>query len=120
MPVKYDTELYKLKAELCKTFSDPKRLMIISELRVGEKSVGDLIQALQSPQSVVSRHLAILRHRGIVKARREGVSIFYSLTDAKIVDACDIVHEVLLNQIAENREIADKFTKLTPGMKGER
>lgn len=109
MTGKYDTELYRLKAELCKTFSDPKRLMIISELQSGEKSVGDLVNALQSPQAVVSRHLAVLRHRGIVKSRREGVCIYYSLTNIKITEACDIVHQVLLDQIARNREIADKL-----------
>ena len=109
MPEKYDLELYKLKAELCKTFSDPKRLMIISELRSGEKSVGELVEILKSPQAAVSRHLALLRHRGIVKARREGVSIYYSLTSPRIVDACDIVHEVLLEQVARNREIAEKL-----------
>ena len=111
MPEKYDTDLYKLKAELCKTFSDPKRLMIISELRGGEKSVGELIAALQTPQAVVSRHLAVLRHRGVVKTRREGVSVFYSLTSPKIIDACDIVHEVLLDQMARNKEMADKFRR---------
>ena len=109
MAEQYNLELYKLQAELCKTFSDPKRLMIISELRGGEKSVGELVEILQSPQAVVSRHLAILRHRGIVKARREGVSIYYSLTSPRIVDACDIVHEVLLEQVARNREMADKL-----------
>ncbi len=109
MSNKYDTELYKLKAELCKTFSDPKRLMIISELRGGEKSVGDLVEILQSPQAVVSRHLAVLRNRGVVKARRDGVCIYYSLANIRIIDACDIVHEVLLDQIAKNREIADKL-----------
>jgi ArsR family transcriptional regulator len=108
MPEKYDADLYKLKAELCKTFSDPKRLIIISELRDGEKAVGELVATLKIPQAVVSRHLAILRNRGVVKARREGVSVFYSLTSLKIIDACDIVHEVLLDQMARNREIAEK------------
>ena len=109
MPDKYDSELFKLKAELCKTFSDPKRLMIINALRGGEKSVGDLVEVLQSPQSVVSRHLAVLRSRGVVETRRDGVYIYYSLANLKIVDACDIVHEVLLEQIAKNRAIADKL-----------
>jgi DNA-binding transcriptional ArsR family regulator len=110
MPIKYNLEMYKQKAELCKTFSDPTRLMIISELRDGEKSVGELVDTLQSPQAVISRHLAVLRHRGVVKARREGVSIYYSLTNLKIVSACDIVHEILLEQAASNREMADKLT----------
>ena len=107
--MKYSAELYKLKAELCKTFSDPKRLMIISELREGEKSVGELAENIQSPQAVVSRHLALLRHRGIVQARRDGVSIYYSLTDSKILEACDIVHEVLMTQVSRNRELAEKL-----------
>lgn len=105
----YDYELYKLKAELCKTFADPKRLMIISELRHEEKTVGHLTRVLQIPQAVVSRHLAVLRSRGVVKTRREGVSIYYRLANRKIVDACDIVHEILLEQVAKNREIAEKL-----------
>ena len=109
MPDKYDADLFKLKAELCKTFSDPKRLIIISELRGGEKSVGELVAALQTPQAAISRHLAVLRHRGVVQARRDGVSMYYSLTSPKIVEACDIVHEVLLDQMARSRAIADKL-----------
>jgi ArsR family transcriptional regulator len=110
MPTKNDQELYKLKAELCKTFADPKRLMIINELRDGEKSVGEIVATLESPQAVVSRHLAVLRQRGIVKARREGVCIYYSLANARIIAACDIVHEVLLDQMAKNRVMAEKLS----------
>jgi DNA-binding transcriptional ArsR family regulator len=111
MPEKYNLELYRQKAELCKTFSDPTRLMIISELRSGEKSVGELVDALRSPQAVISRHLAVLRHRGVVKARREGVSRFYSLTNPKIINACDLVQEILLEQAADSRKMADKLTR---------
>jgi ArsR family transcriptional regulator len=50
-----------------------------------------------------------LRSRGIVTTRREGVSIYYNLTDPKIVDACDIVQEILLAQVARNRELAEKI-----------
>jgi ArsR family transcriptional regulator len=105
----YDIELFRRKAELCKTFSDPKRLMIISELRGGEKSVSDLVVALQVPQAVVSRHLAILRNRGVVVTRRDGVNIYYRLVDFKIIEACDIIHEILLDQAARNREIAERL-----------
>lgn len=104
-----DMELFKLKAELCKTFSDPKRLMIINELRGGEQAVGDLVETLGVPQAVISRHLAVLRHKGVVNTRREGVNVYYSLANAKIVEACDIVHEVLMAQVASNREMAEKL-----------
>lgn len=109
MADKPDLELYKLKAELCKTLSDPKRLIIISELRDGEKQVGDLANSLQIPPAVVSRHLALLRNRGIVKPRRKGTKVYYSLTDPKIGEACDMVHEVLLNQITKNKELAERL-----------
>ena len=109
MSTKHDLELYKLKAELCKTFSDPKRLIIIEELRDGEKAVGDLAQVLLIPQAVVSRHLAILRNRGVVKTRREGTNVYYRLTNQKIYEACDLVHEILLNQIEENKELAEEL-----------
>ncbi len=102
-------ELYKLKAELCKTFSDPKRLVIINELRTGEKSVGDLAQALGLGQAVVSRELAILRDRGVVTPRREGTSVYYSLSDPKIVMACDLIHEVLINRMEKNRELTERL-----------
>ena len=104
-----DIELYKLKAELCKTFADAKRLMIISELRHGERTVGHLTQVLQAPQAVVSRHLAVLRIRGIVTTRRKGVNVYYSLANMRIVDACDIIHEILLEQLSRNRDIAEKL-----------
>jgi len=108
MTVKYDLELFKLKAEMCKVFSDPKRLLIINELRDGEKQVGDMAIALEMPQAEVSRQLALLRNKGVVVARREGVYVYYSLSDSKIVEACDLVHEVLLSNLEKNRELAER------------
>jgi ArsR family transcriptional regulator, virulence genes transcriptional regulator len=109
MTRKYDFEIYRLQAELCKTFADAKRLIIISALRDGEKAVGELVEILKCPQAVASRHLAILRKSGVVQARREGVQIYYSLTNPRIVDACDISREVLLEQVARNKKIAEKL-----------
>ena len=109
MPSEQEMELFKLKAEICKTFSDTKRLIIINELRHGEKQVGELADALDMPQAIASRQLAILRNKGVVTPRREGTNVYYSLTDLKIIEACDIVHEVLLNHLAKNKEQAEKF-----------
>jgi len=105
----YNLELYKLKAELCKTFSDPKRLIILAELRHGEKAVGELAQSLGISQAVVSRQLAILREKGVVTPRREGTTVYYSLTDSKIGEACDLVHEILLKQIQKDRELTERL-----------
>jgi len=105
----YNLELYSLKAELCKTFADAKRLIIINELRQGEMTVGELARVLEFPQAVISRHMATLRDKGIVQYRREGTSVYYSLSDPKIGDACDMVHRILLDQIEKNRELTARL-----------
>lgn len=106
----HNSELFKLKAELCKTFADATRLAIINELRSGEKLVGELAQTLKIPHAVASRHLALLRNRGVVRPRREGTNVYYRLADPRIVAACDLIHQVLLNSLSENREQAERLT----------
>ncbi len=107
--MRHNRELYSLKAELCKTFADPKRLIIIDELRDGERTVGELARVLELPQAVVSRHLAILRDKGVLQYRREGTSVYYYLSDQKIGDACDMVHQILLGQIEKNKQLAERL-----------
>ena len=109
MPTKYNIELYRMKAELCKTFADPTRLIIINELRTGEKVVSYLQETIGIPQPLISRHLALLRERGVVRSRREGSSVYYSLANPKIAEACDIVHEILMHQIVKDKELAEKL-----------
>jgi ArsR family transcriptional regulator, virulence genes transcriptional regulator len=105
--LKRNHDLFKLKASLCKAFADPNRLIIIDELRHGEKTVGELTQAMNIAQAVTSRHLAILRERGVVTFRRENNNVFYRLSNPRICEACDIVHQVLLEQLEKNKQIAE-------------
>lgn len=68
-------------AKILKALSDPTRLRIVSLLRHGELCVCDLTEALQIPQSTVSRHLASLKNAGWVKSRRSGKWMHYLLLD---------------------------------------
>jgi len=104
-------QLMRMQAEICKTLADVKRLMIVHELRDGEKSVGQLVTELRLPQANVSQHLAILRERGIVTARREGTSVYYSLANPKIAQACDMVKEVLADHLAMNQALASTLAR---------
>jgi ArsR family transcriptional regulator, virulence genes transcriptional regulator len=106
---KYDHELYRIKAEFCKTLADPTRQMMIAELRSGEKTVSEIAEAIGIVQSMTSHHLGILRGKGVVQARHEGPNVYYSLVNPKIAEACDMVHEILMNQMAKNRETADRL-----------
>ena len=106
---KYDHELYRIKADFCKTLADPTRQMMIAELRSGEKTVGEIAKVLEIVQSMASHHLAILRGKGEVETRREGANVYYRLVNPKIGEACDMVHDILMNQMAKNREFADRL-----------
>lgn len=98
-------ELHTLHARICKAIADPKRLLIINELRDGELSVGDLCEALGLSQSNVSQHLAILRERGVVTARRKGTSVFYGLRGTKVIAAVDLLREFLAEDLAERARL---------------
>ena len=108
-------EVFRLQAGICKTLAEPKRLMIIHELREGEKSVGQLVSSLELPQANVSQHLAVLRDRGVVTTRREGATVYYSLASHKIGAACDLVQEVLRERLANNQVLADSLGALARG-----
>ena len=100
-----------MQADICKTLSDTKRLMLVHELRDGELSVGQLGTRLELPQANVSQHLAILRKRGIVTTRRDGTTVYYSLASRKIGEACDMVRSVLSEQLSSTTELAQMLNK---------
>ena len=105
-------QLFRLQADICKTLADPTRLMILHELKKGEMSVGQLTANLGMPQSNISRHLAVLRERDVVTARREGTTIYYALANPKIAAACDLVREVLESHLARNQSLANSLELL--------
>lgn len=104
-----ELDFYALKAEVCKTLADPRRLYILNELRAGEMSVGEIASACDLNQAVISRHLAILRNGGVVTARREGTNVYYALADTRIGEACDVMQQVVLAKIEKNRQLAERL-----------
>lgn len=76
----YDDTLYQL-ADLFKVFGDPTRIRILSVLSKQELCVQDIVDALSMTQSAISHQLRILKQSALVKFRREGKTIYYSLAD---------------------------------------
>ena len=94
-------EIHALHARLCKAIADPKRLLIINELRDGPMTVGDLAESLQISQSNTSQHLAVLRQAGVVSTRRDGINVYYKLRSERISDACAITRQILLDRLQD-------------------
>jgi len=101
-------QVFNMHAEVCKTLANPKRLEIIYALKEGELSVGELVKRLGISKANVSQHLAVLRQRRVVTARREGVNIYYRISNPKIVKACALMREVLVEQLTEEEKAVKK------------
>ncbi len=108
----FQSEIFHMQSELCKAMSDPKRLRIINELRNGEKTVTELTAVLGLKQSNASQHLGILRRAGVIAFRREGKTSFYRLANPRIIDACDIVHQLIADQLRNSRSLARAIERL--------
>ena len=100
-------KIYELHAEMCKVFSNPTRLELLNLLRDKEMSVSELIQKTRLSQVNVSQHLAIMKHKGMVIARRDGKNIYYKVAYPKIVKAFDIIREVLTKKLKTNENIVE-------------
>lgn len=93
--------MFQMHAEVCKSMANPTRLKIINLLGEGEKSVEELRKRLKLPKANLSQHLSILRQRRIVATRREGLNIYYKCANQKMLKACEILREVLMEQLTE-------------------
>ena len=104
-------DLFDLHAGICKTLANPKRLEIIYALKEGEKAAGEIVEALGIPKANASQHLSLLRSCGVVRSRRAGVNIYYSISNPKIVSACMLMREVLMEQMDEKKTLLKKLRK---------
>lgn len=104
-----DKKIFEMHAEICKIFTNPKRLEIISLLRDGEKTVGELSELADVPQANISQHLTVLRQNNVVITRREGANIYYKIANPKILKACDLMREVLLEKLSESEKLAKRM-----------
>jgi len=81
-------------ADFLKSLGHEQRLMILCYLALGEKSVGELEEALGARQAAVSQQLARLRHEGLVTTRREGKTIYYGLADERSQRMIGLLYEL--------------------------
>ena len=103
------TELAQFKAEFFKALAHPLRIRILDELRNGEVGVNALGSRLDVEQSSLSQQLAILRSRNLVTARKEGLNVFYSISDPEVFRLLDTAKKIFTRQLVGVRNMLRKL-----------
>ncbi len=103
-------EITLLHAQVCQGLADPKRILLLYALAEGPRRVTDLADALGVPQPTVSHHLKILRERGLVVAEQEGTAVYYALADERVIQALDLLRDVLRTQLTLQADLVGQLS----------
>lgn len=93
-------EVTQLHADICSALADPRRILLLYALAEHPYTVNDLAEEISVSQPSTSRHLKILRERGLVRAVRQGTSVEYNLVDRRLIEALDLLRDVLRDRLA--------------------
>ena len=100
-----EQEVNQLHAEICAGLADPKRILILYALAEKPCNVNELALNLGMSQPMVSRHLKVLRERGMVQANRLGANVEYSISDLRLIEALDLLRSVLRDHLSHRAHL---------------
>lgn len=101
-----DAPVFEVKAQLFKALAHPVRVRVLEVLAAGQEySVGALADEVEVEAPHLSQQLAILRQAGLVTARREATTVFYSLKDPQLVDLLAVARRLLIFNLEETRDL---------------
>lgn len=103
--------VFKIKADFLKSIASPIRLAVLEHLKKGEASVGQIVKALGVEQSGLSKHLSILRQAGILSARQEKVTVYYSIRDKDIFKVLRPIADMLRKKLQESQAVLGHLGK---------
>ena len=104
-------EVNLLHAQICQGLADPTRILILYLLADSPRYVNELAEHLKVSQPTVSRHLKILRDRGLVTATRESNAVRYVLRDPRVIEALNLLRAVMADALAERARLADVIAR---------
>ncbi len=91
MPFDFNHETLKMVSERFKTLAEPMRLELLHALKGGEKTVSQLVEETGAGQANVSKHLGLLHRHGWVERRKNGLNVYYRISDPMVFQLCDLV-----------------------------
>jgi len=112
--------IYQVKADFFKTLAHPARIRVLELLRDGERSVGELIPEVGLEASHLSQQLGILRRANILKARKDGSTVLYSVTDNRIFELLEVAKAILTGSLAESGQLLAELETLEFGERDDR
>mgnify|MGYP002395769714 CR=1 FL=1 len=98
MNAKSEQAIFEIHADFCHVLSSATRIKILWLLADGAKSVTELAGALDLSVPNVSQHLRIMRDRGAVLSRKKGQCVYYSISNPKFIQGCQLIREGILEQ----------------------
>jgi DNA-binding transcriptional ArsR family regulator len=98
-------EISQLEADFCFALSDPTRILMLYALDEKPLNVTELASELNIPQPTTSRHLKILRERGLVHTTRQGTTITYQLSDKRLIQALDLLRSVMRDRLTQQASL---------------
>ena len=102
-------EIMQLEADFCAALSDPTRIFILYALNENPLNVTELTNELGVPQPTISRHLKVLRERGLVYTERQGTVITYQLVDQRVIQAMDLLRSAMRDRMAQRASILNEI-----------
>ena len=102
-------EIMQLEADFCAALSDPTRIFILYALNEGPQNVTELTNELGVPQPTISRHLKVLRERGLVYTERQGTVITYHLVDQHVIQAMDLLRSSMRDRLTQRASILNEI-----------
>ncbi len=98
-------EIRLLHSTICQAVNDPRRIQLLYALSEAPSNVTSLARDLEIPQSTVSRHLAVLRQRGLVTAERDGASVVYRLGNTRVIQILDLMRQLMRDVLEEQTDV---------------
>jgi len=99
-------EITQLHADVCSALADPRRILILYALAEHPSNVSDIASQVNISQPAASRHLNILRERGMVSSQRDGQSVIYQLADDRVIQALDLLRAILADNLKGRGQLA--------------
>ena len=102
-------EISQLEADFCFALSDPTRILMLYALDEKPLNVTELTNELNIPQPTASRHLKVLRERGLVHTTRQGTTITYQLADKRLIQALDLLRSVMRDRLTQQASLINEL-----------